>query len=706
MDSQIEIKNKPIINKKKVNSLIIKLKYEDLDYIVEKQIGVDMSLDMLDLTQRKYFAYILYNREHKIRFSYISTRYLLLGSTIKGKSISFISMDLKNRVNLKDYFDMFGKPMVTYSDKKTEFSFIPMDVFMQKVKTGETTFYKNKYKIHDKKICFDKNLWFIGELKAGKCESFKKKFWKLVLNNAQIDDRVKRVVISQLFILEGNELQDMNTHSILLTQGSTGKSSVIGILGKRLDTTSNSGIYGYYSTGKDVWNSGVVSQTKDSIILDEVNELISKNVHSSRSDNIFSNINTPLEEGSFSYGKAGGRSIEFGNQFIFMGNISFNFHFENFLIGVMTNNETAGRRFAYLLYDDNVKFINGGRRIKKQTEYIHLLKEYVSFIFEYCIHKRNFLKFFNNSSVLDLEQKYKKKLKQLIKGKIVHENTLKFLDYFVEKSISTRLKAFALKLAIFEYIDELLNCPSLDKFLFSKINNRFLIEYELLLKDIELSITNIIEHQDKGLINDKHIEITGSVFENFSKNIKNISTLVYKNLDCFEPKSKILYYDNIKIKGNLRYLISDLKKNKTSLLKLNKELNCLGITIIELGSNQYGFRILNQVMFEKYITLYENHYDKHFNENPVSKPEPKKEIKKEVIKPEIEVIKPIISNDNVKESTISPNNKDNIEKIDLSTKTIEIDTQNDDEYSIDSFYKKPELVNPKIKDLELDDDLN
>ena len=184
-------------------------------------------------------------------------------------------------------------------------------------------------------------MFFIEELQQKGIKSLKKKVLNKLLNKALIDHRLINILKTQFFLpnnLNPNKnAMHKQTHSIILTNGGTGKSSVLGIMGTNLDNSSNAGIFGYYSTNTDKWNSGVITQTSNSIIIDEINELINT---SKNGDGILRTMNKPLENGSYTTGKAGGRSVYFGNQFCILGNIDEAFNFENFMLGNPLNSLT------------------------------------------------------------------------------------------------------------------------------------------------------------------------------------------------------------------------------------------------------------------------------------------------------------------------------------------------------------------------------
>lgn len=647
------------------------VKYEDLEWVVEQQICVDFSKKIKDYSKKGLFKYILVNKLHNWRVDYSTTKYFHINARIDGKNLVFLRHPLDKAINLKFFFDIFGERQVRFTKDRGNYTFIPKELTFKATASKEGFIYLNKFKIHEKKMAFDRNMAHIQDLKnespvtyQWKMKSlknikfsklknyspvrykkgmehrvkslmkktkvrsatmdYKKKFRKQLLNGARVDRRIEKLVISQLFRLESNEFQDLNSHYIALTQGETGKSSVCGVVGKRLDTTSNSGVYGYYSTNKDAWNGGVVSQTTWCLIFDELNEVIS--TMNSRSDNIMNNINTPLEEGVFSYGKAGGREIKFGNQFGFMANISHDFHFENFIIGVITNNETAGRRFAYLIYDDAVDFENGGRRPKEATPYIRLVSECCTFFLKYILKKRNINKMFSSKRAMELQNKYQKIYKKQIE-RIELDNTKKFLNYFCEKSIKNRTKMMALKIAIFECLNDWARCPNIAKYQMNKIIERFIFEYEDMLKDIEISIENIIEHQNSGTIDDKSSEFIKNDFNMLTKTNKEICLKVFENLNGFDKDTGYLNYKNITEKGNLKYLRKDLLYNKTNTSNLNKQLLRFGIAVI-LKEKNILFRINNKFTFQKYIPVYQEELGQF--EVPPKAKEKAEETKKEI----------------------------------------------------------------------------
>ena len=559
-------------------------KYKKFIYYVEKEISVEDNIYAKNYNLLGYRMYIILNRTNHYRFFYMSSKKLFVDTEILGKSLNFIKHSHYEPLGLKFFLDIFGEKQVGFIEKESDeipkYLITPNDILVKEIndpnlREGEEP--KKKYvfpkNIHSKRIAFDNVEWYKDELKDMNFDSLNKKIIKDILEGAIIDERIEKVLISEFFELpqiydveEGKSIDYMknNTHSIVLSQGSTGKSSILCLLGNDLTKTSDAGMFGYMDVTNNSWRAGEVSKTKKAIIVDEINEIIDSNAK--KGESVLDTLNTPLENGKFNYGKAGGMKVNFGNQFIFLGNIRDNFHFENFVNGLSSNQSTMGRRFCYLVYDDKLNWKNGNQRdITKHIHKIQPLREFLSNVLLYFLKNKKFIdkKINNNIDFMNLIEKDKNRLLDIIRP-IEHPNTRQFLKTFSEYSLVNRVPIMALKLTIFEYLGEFLKIESLEKFSYAQNNfmTRYLEIYKGIIIDLEHSFKNILSHQNESIIVDSELEIMS---KRLNRELNNNQKLLIFRLGQSNNELNIKFaYKNITIKGRLKYIKRDL---------LNKGLN-------------------------------------------------------------------------------------------------------------------------------------
>lgn len=574
--------------------------YQKLDFIIFKKITITDSKLIKDYNHKGLNFYVLLctNSSKNFRFNYITTKEFELNQQINGYSLLFPKHEEDSSIDFEIIKNDFGEKYLHFKKSKKSITLNPKHIFQKKVEKDKEFYYKNINYCHTKRIAIDRELWFKKELKSRYNDTnYSKKIIKELLNKAIIDSRLEKVMKTQFFISKNNSFMYQNTHCILLTNGGTGKSSILGILGRKLDTTSNAGVFGYYSTQNNKWNTGIVEQTEKSLIIDEINELINK--QTSRNDGILNTLNTPLENGEYSYGKAGGKDIKFANQFIFLANISPTFTFENFISGVANNPQTIGRRFAYLIYDDTMKFINGDTRTKDGIKFINIVSEFLTFIYNYLlIQKKYSYKLIREKKDLDkIQESYMLKLKTKIK-EIEQPNTKQFfISYLGNESIGTRLRFMALKIVLFDELNNLVKMEINRDMDLSNINNKLPIIYEDLLKDIELSIDNVIKHQSNvTIVNTCDILKHREIEKNLGKRNKDLLEVLYENKSKFINNK--LNYENIQNKELIKKHIYEIKKY-SSYDRQNQQLNKYGITIVFNSQiNDIQFIITNTFIFE------------------------------------------------------------------------------------------------------------
>ena len=567
-------------------------KYDKFIFKIEQEITVKESRYILDFNLKNVRFYIIHNQTNNFRFLYITTKKLFLNTEILGKTLFFIKHSFDEPFYFRIKKDLFNQEILNYNQKKeinNQLFFIPNDILIKEIYKPDEDKprkeYVTKNTFHKTRIVIDNHLWFNDELKKFKLKNIQNKLLKKILAGAKIDNRIKKVLITeffeipQIFDLENNVSVDYmknQSHTIILTQGSTGKSSILGMLSNELTTTSDAGMFGYYDVVNGNWINGEVSKTTKSIFVDEVNELIKSNIK--KGNSILNTLNTPLENGKYVYGKAGGRKIFFGNQFIFSGNIEENFHFEMFVNGLATNQSTLGRRFCYIIYDDKLEFKNGNNRdITKFNGVIEPIKKFLSNLLLYYLKNKNFLdKNVNNNKVLNqIRVKYYREFEKILND-IEHINTKQFLSSFIQYSLTNRLPIMALKLSLFNYLDKFLELKDISKFQSSILMDRLYIEYEDLLKDLIISFKNILTHQQIYSIQDNKNELLiNQLNKSLPRTYLLLLYIIGVEYKINNYNMNVIDYNILEYKGKLKYLKRDILKR--GLSKNIQMLNEFGV---------------------------------------------------------------------------------------------------------------------------------
>jgi hypothetical protein len=593
---------------------------------IEKELSVEDNKTLMNVNLNGYRIYVLHNMSNHLRFLYATAKKLKVDSIVYGKSLNFYKTNnkLANPETIiymsKEYTNM-GDPIVKLSENplelkcKSKFPLYTNSLVYTEIFDPNTNDIKikkiHRKDLHDKRIAYDKEMWFIDELNKIKITNLPIKILRNILNKAIIDDRIKKVLITEFFTLDqykdeeemkSQDLMMNNSHSIVLTQGGTGKSSILCMLGNDLHTTTDAGMFGYMDVTAGTWRSGEVSKTKDSIIVDEVNEIIKKN--SKKGESVLDILNTPLENGKYSYGKAGGMKLQFGNQFNFLGNISDEFHFENFVNGLSGNQSTMGRRFAYIVYDDKLEFINGEHRdIIKHLNKIKPLKEFLSYVLLWFLKTKKFQdkKVRGNDKIKQLIIKYQEKNKNIIMD-MEHPNTKQFFSSFNSHSLENRIPSMALKLTIFKYIDTFRDCTNSNKS-FNSIDLRqfwkqFYRELEFLYMDNLKSLEYILSHQNTGMIIDENDNKIYNQLKVLKKSQKTILSFIIGNIKNFEGIKLIdENMDNKQLIGDLKYKV--IIKGQTKFLD---ELQRFGINYFVSTKDKkqsINFTIMNKHKFKE-----------------------------------------------------------------------------------------------------------
>jgi len=582
-------------------------KYKKFSFLVEKKLSVIDSKEMKPLSLREINVYIIRDNIHKYGFLYFSTKILMENQKISGESLNFISHPHDSQCDLKIYNDEFNDLQCQYKEikenetKKSNLLFYPCQLY-EKYSPNSDKKIKNPLKIHIKRICTDNNHWFLDKQKIKKWRFNNKKLIKEIIKDTQIDKQIQNILISMLFIQKDNKYIQQETHALILTQGGTGKSSILGLLGHNLDTTSNAGMFGYYNVKTSSWQSGEVSKTDSPLIVDEINEIMKKG------DFVLETLNKPLDNGSYYYAKAGSRNIEFGNTFMFLGNIDNETHFETIISGLALNTQTIGRRFCYFIYNDKLDYIQGfDVRDKKINDYVKLSRETLSYILRYYLDRKELNRFKKNSQFLKMATETKEKI-LLLNRECEFENTRKFINEYT-KSLFERVPFMAYKLAIFELAEEILAYKDIKKFPKSPIIQKIFSKTQELFEDIIANVTNIIEHQKTYS--------QGEVKQNLGSNIQcekilSIqSKLLYSTIKIIsqnedEFTQNRLYNEDLSGSVDEKRDFNNFLKNlKRRNFNKNNTLSQFGLkAILDQQQNKIFFTIINKVTFTKYVNYF------------------------------------------------------------------------------------------------------
>ncbi len=592
-------------------------KYSQFIFKIEKKLSVLDSEYMKHLSLNKVNVYVIRDTHQNFGFLYLTSKFLNEGSQVFGSSLNFFKHTHSNRCKVKLEKDRLKQECVNYINvkkeeneknlEKNEIIFFPCQLY-EKYNPKTEKPLKNPLKIHIRRLCFDNELWFMDLITTKKEYHInKQKIKSTLLKDTKISKEIEKILISMLFIQKDNMYIQQETHNFVFTQGGTGKSSILGVLGHNLDTTSNAGMFGYFNVKNNSWISGEVEKTDSPLIVDEINEIMKKG------DYVLETLNKPLDNGSYYYGKAGSRNIEFGNIFMFLANISTETHFEHIISAIAMNPETIGRRFCYFVYNDKLDFQQGFQiRPKKIPQNILVFREYYSYIFRYFLDIRKLNSFKENKTFKKLVSQTKEKIENLLKG-CEFENTRKFFKEYV-KSLNERVPFMAYKLAIFELTEKLVVYENnFDKIPKSLIINEVLNQVNGLFDDILENVSNLINHQKEYATihqNQSKSNLGSNLqvikeLQNQSKYATNCVKIICQNYDKFYQNK--LSTENLigskEEKEKFRLFKRNLKRDK---LKQNKQLQNFGIKAIwtDNKENNIFFTIINQVIFNKYLNYF------------------------------------------------------------------------------------------------------
>lgn len=576
--------------------------YKKFIYRIEKKISVEDFPKIKDYAKNEIYLYIIHDVMDNNRFLYISSKHIEENTKINPISFKLIRLKNNETVFLKPKKSKFDEKYFVVTKDKTQYSIIFKDIIYTKNK--ENKFFK-KFKTHTKKIALDYPDYYFEIIKKNKCKSHKKKVMKELLYKNCYSEQIINHCISTFFILNLPHYQKFNDHSIVMDEGKTGKSSLIGYMGEKLDNISVAGLYGSSDSLRGKFKGGIVTTTNNTILIDEINEL-SKN---SKGDKILSVLNSLLENGVYNYQKQFGQKITAGNQFIFMGNLSDSFNLPMFLESTFGNIETLGRRVGIITYNNNLNgFKMGLLRPYTPNNYLLTIQKFLSNIFNYILTNPKFLKkLYKHKKYIQLSQDYKNDLKQIYKD--IDDNTTKSFIKSHSASID-RVICRALKLWIFDNIDNFIDNET-EYYNNHIINNLLDITKKELNKNV-LNFKNIKEHINDFNIDDKKKEMNKINFNELSKTYKQLLHFFYCNQRIINQKG--VEYKNLMEKSIIRYIVKDYK-NRGIPIKQKSFFYDYGINVT-MQHNDIYFRFVNKMLFlEKVKGLFEVKTDKNLEEN-------------------------------------------------------------------------------------------
>lgn len=566
--------------------------YKGFTYRIEKKISVEDNPKVKDYAKDYgLYFYIIHETTDNNRFVFISAKHYEENTWITPESFKLVKIaDMGENINLtkhKNKFDnaYFVKVKDGIDKKKSTKKLVP--IFLKEIvfkynRNGEE--YK-AYKVHDKKLAIDNPNWYLDYIANCKSKSFRKRAIKELLCQNTYNEQIVEQTISQLFIFKRHELQKFNDHAIIMDEGKTGKSSLIGYTGEKIDNISVAGIYGSSDSKHGKFKGGLLSTTRKSIVIDEINEL----VEHKKGEKVLSVLNSLLENGVYNYVKQFSQKITAPNQFVFMANISDTFTFPMFLIGSFGNTQTIGRRFGIITYNDKLNgFKKGQIRPPNMTPLLNAismcLSDYLNMFFD---NKKNLVKLYSHKQYKRLNDWYKSELRK-IERDIDEPNARNFVRS--HKETIDRTFTRALKLWLFDNLDGLVTG---DKEFNKHTIYEVLVKTEQLLKRNVLSFKNITVHVQENQTNNINAEINKDNYEQLNKSQKNLLQFINVNIDLLSTKGVDM--SNLNERSLIKFEIKNYK-NRGVPEKIKAFLLVYGCQM-ELKNNTVFFRIINKQLF-------------------------------------------------------------------------------------------------------------
>lgn len=558
-----------------------KVYYNNLQYIVKEKVTVRHYSNIVNYFYEQLYMYVIHDNTDDNSFIYFTANKNLEPNTkIDIFSFDFVQIDRSKSLKFKKQKTQFGD--IYFTLDQNEFD-IEVD-FSDLTKRNKNAFFK-KFQLNSDKICVDNPNWYINVIKNIKCSSYKKKILKDLLVGNQYNNEIIEHSISTMFKLKNPEFMMLNDHFIVLDQGKTGKSSMIGYFGEKLDNVSVAGLYGSSDSKNGKFVGGLVTTTNKSILIDEINELIVDK----KGERILSVLNSLLENGQYNYRKQFGQVIESSNQFAFLGNISEKFSFSIFLYGTFGNTETIGRRIGIITYNDKLNgFSKGKIRKMKHSLLLQSISILLTNIFNCIISNPKYLKkLTKHKDYKRLEKWYYDKLTK-IEDKIndpIAKQFVKSHKESIDRACTRGLKSY-----IFENIDTYIS----DEFKFSgKIIYESLQITEKILQRNVLNIKNIQTHMNECIIKNREAHFNLISFGKITKGERNFLHFIHINKDIIDQKGVDI--ETLEGRTLIKYSIKNFKLRGINKSFKNTlfEYGCN----IEIRNNVFYVRFINKVLF-------------------------------------------------------------------------------------------------------------
>ena len=560
--------------------------YKSLTYIIEKKITVEDNPKVKDyIKDIGIYVYVLFDMQDKNRFFFFSCQNFAEGTKIHPETFKIFKISSeKDSIHLIKKKAKFNEPYFRLSKNKGEHTIILSDVIFPKNKDGKSW---NKYKAHTKKIFLDYPDWYIEHLKIAGCKSIRKKFEREILSGNQYSPEILEHFISTLFILRNEELQRLNDSALVLTEGMTGKSSIIAYMSEKADDISMAGLYGSSDGTRGHFREGLVGQTKSAIIVDELNELIEHK----KGEKVLSVLNTILENGRYHYRKQFSAVIKSQNQFILMGNLTSSVNLATILEGTVSNLATIGRRFGVVTYNLNLSgFTKGGHRPLNPTTFMRAVSIFLTNIFNHILYETKFLdKILAHKEFAKLEANYKVEIGKL-SVRVENETVLNFLKSHQEAGL--RILTRGLKNFLYFNLDNFLSEKMpiwYGQYTFEAIRYANLVAQRNII-----NLQNVVEHVNDYQMSSRRPAMNLTRFQDLKETHKRILKVFWVNKDNANIREvELKTLKEISIIDRVSY---NLRKKTYTPDFINSTLRNYGCRIF-VRNNEIYFSIMNKKVF-------------------------------------------------------------------------------------------------------------
>jgi len=560
--------------------------YQKFSYRIEKKITVQEFHKIKDYAKKGVYLYIIHDSKDNNRFLYLSSKHFEMNSRINPETFKLKKIaGLMESIHLKFKYSRFNELFFKVVQEKGDIAIVFNDII--KGKTKDNKFFK-KYKTHTKKIALDNPDWYLEFILNRNCKNFKKKILNLLLYKNKYNQEIINHCISNFFILENPDFQRFNDHSLIFDEGKTGKSSLIGYMGEKVDDISVAGLYGSSDSKAGKFTGGLITTTEKGILIDETDELIKKN----KGEKILSSLNSLLENGTYNYRKQFGQKIRGANQFYFMGNIG-EFNFPVILMGLFGNVSTIGRRIGIITYNNDLSgFEKGLTRPENPPPFLNAISLYMSKIFNEILSESKFLvKLYNHKKYIKLSSKYKNEILRMSKD---IDDTTTQIFFQSHKSAIDRIITRGLKIWIFNNIDKFIKTGF-------NYNNHLiynvLMESEIHAEQNLINLKNICEHIKDFNITDKKQEINKNEYDKLPKTFQKLLKFFWENIGKITQKGTPT--SDLKNLNEIKFVLQNYKRRGIPKSHNDFLLN-YGLHITQ-PNDQIYFRIINSKMFNNKI---------------------------------------------------------------------------------------------------------